>query len=585
MIINRVVLAAILLALSPISAVAADSCLVKNGKAAGCIVLPQDETNKAVVTAANNLASYLKTMTGADVPVLRDNEQSTGFRLLIGSTRFAPVKPSDVTEAKVGFDGFIIKSVPNGLLLAGRIPKGTEYAVYHFAEELLGIHWFSPEDDGPTIPARSNVQIPKLNLTVKPDFAWRGHYWSFQGLPMHQNKETPLSKVLNTNRDKWWDFNRLWGINAEVGHAFIALVPKELYAEHPEYFTYLNYTFKHNIWAPFGSEVVPADAQGNMPKWPWKTGRHDGGGDATQRCFSNPDVLEMVAGKLSKQFDADPTLRFASLSANDGPWWCNCDDCLAMGPTRSHQALEFANRVAKANKAKHPDRGYFMNAYMATIEPPVGMKAEKGIVPIIAPLWNCAIHPISSTCPDSVYMRRVYTEWSKITNGHIGCRPYTTPGPFTFPGPVALTEMMQYVHKRGAMGFMRENQFTPKVNWAMMNWLETKLMWNVNRDAAKMRRLFIEGYYGKKAAEPIERIYKAIEKGAADSVTGIASSAENGNGLHEWKDGYEPLRSTIEKCQPDIDKALAIAQNEQEKFKYRITRDIKTLTGEEQSEF
>lgn len=584
MIINRVALAAVLLALFPISAMAADSCLIKNGKPAGCIVLPASETDKGVVKAADDFSKYLKEMSGADVPVVRDSGKCPGFRILLGSTRFAPVKAEEVARKNVGFDGFVMKSVPGGLLLAGRTPKARKWAVYHFADFILGIRWYTAEDDGPTIPKRSTVTIPNLRETVKPDFAWRCQWWSFQGLPMHAKHETPLSKKLQVNRDTWWEFNRQWGINAEVGHAFSALVPQELFAEHPEYFPYINYTFKEDKWSPFNAQVIPADADGNLPAWPWKSGRY-GVNDSFQRCFSNPAVLDLAAKGTARQFAADPTLEFASLSNNDGPWWCACDNCKAMGRTNSHQALTFADRVAAANKAAFPDRGYFMLAYSHTLEPPSDMMADPAIVPIVAPLWQCRIHPITSNCPDRVYMRKVYKEWSRICHGRIGYYPYTTPGPFTFPGPMALAEEIRFVHKLGGMGYIRENQFTPKVGWAMMNWIDTRLMWNIKLDVAKLRREFIENYYGKKAADPIERIYKVIEKGAAESVTGKASSYASGNGMHEWGNGYEAIGVTLDSCRPDIDKALASAANEQEKFKYRIIRDMKTLTGEDQSEF
>jgi len=118
----------------------------------------------------------------------------------------------------------------------------------------------------------------------------------------------------------------------------------------------------------------------------------------------------------------------------------------------------------------------------------------------------------------------------------------------------------------------------------MLNWMETRLLWNVNGNVPKLRRQFIEGYYGKPAADPIERIYIAIEKGAADSVTGKPSPNDTGNGIH-GQDGYQILAPVLKKCRPDIDLALAAAQQEPEAFRYRITRDMKTLTGEDKSKF
>ncbi len=573
-----------LLLLPTIGSVAAAAVLVKDGSPSGCIVVPQGTEKGRVLTAAEDLAGYLQKMSGASIPIHRDNEPCAGFRVLIGSTRLAPIEPAEVSEEKVGYDGFVIHTVPSGVVIAGRDPKGTANGVYHFAEEVLGVHWFSVEDDGPTCPQRRTIEVPKLSLTVKPDFAWRSHYWSFQGRDPYKNAATPFAKKLALNRDRWWTFNRLWGIEAEVGHAFRFIVPDELYASHPEYFPYIDYTFKEDRNSPFNAKVIRPDSKGNLPAWPWKPGRY-AGGESIQRCFSNPDVLRLTAEWTARQFDAQPELRFASLSANDGPFWCDCRVCKALGRTRSHQALAFANKVAAANKTKYPDRGYLMYAYMHTLDPPSGMKADPAVVPVIAPLWQCEIHPISSNCPDCVYLRRVYQEWSKITNGRIAYHPYTTPGPFTFPGPLALAEKIRFVHDLGAMGFIRENQFTPKVNWAMLNWMETKLLWKANCDPAKLRRQFIEGHYGLAAADSIEKVYIAIEEGAAATVTGRKSSYHLGNGLHEWESGYEALKSVLEKCRPDIEAALAAAEKEPEAFRNRIVRDMEALLGKNRSEF
>ncbi len=575
-----------LLLLPTTGGTAAAAVLVKDGAPSGCIVVPQGTEKGPVLTAAENLAGYLQKMSGAAIPIHRDNESCEGFRVLIGSTRLAPVESAEVSEEKVGYDGFVIRTVPSGVVIAGRNPKGTVNGVYHCAEEVLGIHWFSVEDDAPTCPKRRTIEVPKLSLTVKPDFAWRCHWWSLQVSSQDYKKyTTPLAMKLALNRDRWWTFNRHGGIEAEVGHAFIAIVPNELYAKHPEYFPYIDYSFKEDRNSPFNRKVLRPDPKGNLPAWPLKPGRY-AGDESVQRCFSNPDVLKLAVESTARQFDAHPELRFASLSDNDGPWWCECGACKAMGKTRSHRALAFANKVAAANKAKYPDRGYFMLAYMHTLNPPSGMKADPAVVPVIAPLWQCRIHPISSNCPDCVYLRRVYQEWSKIANGRIAYYPYTTPGPFTFPGPMALAEEMKFVHDLGGMGYIRENQFTPKVNWAMLNWMDLKLMWNANLDPAKLRRQFIEGHYGLAAADAIERVYIAVEEGAAATVTGRKSAADvGGSGLHEWASGYEALKSVLEKCRPDIEAALSAAEKEPEAFRNRIVRDMETLLGKNRSEF
>ena len=187
---------------------AADDALVESGQARSCIVFPQGTEKGRVLTAVRDLAGYLEAMSGAKIPLRWDVDACPGFRIMIGSTALAPVDREAVSQAQVGFDGFIIKSVPDGVVIAGRTPKGTANGVYHFAEEVLGVHWYTLEEDGPTIPNRSTIEIPTLDLTVKPDFAWRGQFYATL------RKYLPEKSMANAPR--WWTFNRLWATKSRL---------------------------------------------------------------------------------------------------------------------------------------------------------------------------------------------------------------------------------------------------------------------------------------------------------------------------------------------------------------------------------
>ena len=159
-------------------------------------MIQEDLEKGRVMTAVDDLVGYIGQMSGAKLPVRWETDHAPGFRICVGSTRLAPVDPADVTEEKVGFDGFILRTMPDGVLIAGRTSRGTAHGVYHFAEEVLGIHWYTLEESGPTIPRRNTIAIPELDMTVKPDFAWRGQYYSIitQYLPERSK----------ANRDRWW---------------------------------------------------------------------------------------------------------------------------------------------------------------------------------------------------------------------------------------------------------------------------------------------------------------------------------------------------------------------------------------------
>ena len=526
--------------------VTADDMLVESGQARCSIVFPAGMEKGRVLTAVHDLAGYLNKMSGATIPLRWDIDSCPGFRIMIGSTALSPVDRDDVSEEKVGFDGFIIKSVPGGVVIAGRTPNGTANGVYHFAEEVLGVHWYTLEDDAPTYPDTKTIEIPRLDLTVKPDFAWRGQFYA--GLTKYLPKES------KANSPRWWTFNRLWGIGGGTAHVFVAIVPNNLYDTHPEYFPLVDGKRLRGDLHADSSEV--------------------------QRCLSNPDVLKMAIAYTAARFERYPENRFTSLSANDAGskqgGFCQCDNCMAMGPTPSHQLLAFANAVAEANEERYPNRGYVFYAYRHTLDAPTGMKAHRNVVPMICPLDNCRLHSLHSDCPDIASKRASIEGWHKIT-GRILYRPYNSAGMFDLPTVLTMAEEMQFLRDHGSMGGFREYGGAPQANWAMLNWMEVKIMWDVDQDAKKLRRQFIEGYYGPAAADAVERVYASM----GNSLRNSSTAPWPGSPYKHNFMAMRFLKPFVDLCRADIDEALAIAGSETNPaFRRRIARDMGTLLGE-----
>ena len=560
-----------------VAAIAAGDVLVRDGKVAGCIVTAENP-DKRVLAAANDLRGYIVEMSGAQVTVRSDAEQCQGFRIFVGSTRLAPVDPAWVTQEKTGADGFVIRSVPEGVVIAGRIPFATVNGVYHFAEQVLGVHWFSVDDERPSCPQQGTITIPALDLTVKPHCQWRGQYYSFQqGAKEYRDRTWDMADKLARLRERWWTFNRMNSPPTNefgCGHSYDFYVPAELFKDHPEYSPLVDYRFEkssdHRL--PYAN-MVKIDTPNRM------SGEH-----SLQRCFSNPQVLRLVVEGTRKLFDEKPNLRCAPLSINDGPWWCECENCKAMGPTNSHRYVAFCNQVAEANEELYPDRGYVFLAYEETLEPPVGMKIHRNLIPMIATLRVCRAHPISSDCPDAVYERRIIEGWSKLTD-RIAEYSYVTGGPFTGPSVLAMAEKMRFMRDHGHMGGFREHYALPRVNWEMLNWMEVKLMWDPDLDAGKLRRQFIEGHYGPAAADPIERVYDRIETlMATTNVTtqfreGPISQGHNRMIGQENPKSYVYWQPIVAACRPDIDAALATVRSlaADHKFHRRVERDMKEL--------
>ena len=522
--------------------------LVEDGRSTGCIVLPEgiDESERRLWKAANDLAGYIQQMSGARMPLRWDNEHCAGFRILIGSTRLATVKLDDVSEKRVGFDGFIIRSVSNGVVITGRTPHGTGNGVYYFAEEVLGVRWHSLRQDAPTVPKRRTISIAELDITEKPVFGNRMH-----GGPIWMNHITDQMKA---NWGNWARFNRLGGRSSSFGHVFFRIVPDSLFEAHPEYFPLIDGRRRNDL-----SEL--------------------------QRCYSNPDVLQLAIEFTRRWFDKYPG-SCTSLSQNDGEGWCECEPCLAMGPTKAHQILTFANRVASANENLYPTGQYGVLAYASSFDAPADMTGHKNVIPVICNYAAtrtpqgvpgiCRTHSIHSNCPSSVYKRDTIKQWVRIC-GRFGTYGYGCNGPFSTPSLLSLAEELKFYRDLGGTVIRYHEQTgAPKSGWEMAFWAETKLMWDVDLDPATLRRQFIEGHYGKVCADAVEKVFIAVERG----VRGLPTAADWQSDL-KFRHNQLP-RSTMQPIldanRGDILTALKLSEHEpNEFFRDNVNRDMRIL--------
>lgn len=142
--------------------------LIDNGIAVAQIVLPSSP-QPVERHAADELRKYLKQMSGAEVPV-SETPAAGRPNIFIGSA--ANREGLDLSEEALGFDGYVVQTVGQDLLLTGVKPYSCLYAVYHLLERHLGCGFF---EDGDQVPARATVTVGELCEVEKPRFSWRAH--------------------------------------------------------------------------------------------------------------------------------------------------------------------------------------------------------------------------------------------------------------------------------------------------------------------------------------------------------------------------------------------------------------------------
>ena len=287
--------------------------LAADGKPGATLVLPANPKPEEK-NAAAELAAYLHQMTGAEFRTVAEDAAPPGPQIHIGATKAALAATGPLANAGLDADAIVMKcQPPERLLLLGRNPWGTEFAVYRFLYRYGGVRWYLPTAVGEHVPRKPTFAVPALDRTEAP--AWLSRQWSAAD-----------------RADKGeWNRRNLLRARFAFHHYLNVWLKPPLFDQHPDWFPL----------RPNGQRYRPRD---DDHSW--------------QPCMSNPAVAEYVATLVIEQFARNPATLSASLGVNDSDWrgYCQCDGCKALdvpgkkarhgGPDYANRFFTFANRVA-----------------------------------------------------------------------------------------------------------------------------------------------------------------------------------------------------------------------------------------------
>jgi len=83
----------------------------------------------------------------------------------------------ELDMSSVGEEGFIIKTVGNNIVIAGKTQRGTLYGVYSFLEKFLGYRCFTKDVE--KIEKMDNLTLDEISVVETPDFEYREAYFRF----------------------------------------------------------------------------------------------------------------------------------------------------------------------------------------------------------------------------------------------------------------------------------------------------------------------------------------------------------------------------------------------------------------------
>jgi len=313
---------------------------------------PASELLRTAATEIRQYAPALPALRNATIYLGTVPERDTRFSL--------PTTP-------LNGDSYYLRAEDNVIAILGGTDRGVLFGTYDLIER-LGVTWYAP---GKTHVTPVFETIARLDVLSKPAFNHRGliadwSSWAERDLVQWAARNRlntialPRPGLIETLRDT---YNQVAdrGIMLEIEfHALSFLVPRSLFADHPDYFRKDRRAVPHQ--------------NGNL-------------------CCSNHDALRVLAENARRYATRFPpqTERFF-LWQDDGAPWCRCQACRKLSP--SDQSLRAANTIVNAIRQDRPGAKLAYLAYHDTLQPAENVAAADGLFLEFAPIMRCYAHAL-----------------------------------------------------------------------------------------------------------------------------------------------------------------------------------------------
>ncbi|MBQ1456768.1 MAG: DUF4838 domain-containing protein, partial [Thermoguttaceae bacterium] len=259
------------------------------------IVLPE-QPSAVQKTAAEELASFLNQVTGAEFPIIGESAaDQQGVNLVIGPSALSKkllASTGAEPEETLAPDGIILQSAGNSIVLSGHPQRGPLYAVYTFLEDVVGIRWWTSTES--FIPKLARLEVSPLAIRYAPRIITREAFY-------RDPRDGQAGGIFSARVKANGNSNP---IPPEYGghetfcffvHSFYPILPPEKYFDkHPEWYSLVDGVRTH---------------------------------DRAQLCLTDPEMKKEFIRNALRFLKDDPDARIISISQNDWGGWCQCPEC------------------------------------------------------------------------------------------------------------------------------------------------------------------------------------------------------------------------------------------------------------------
>ncbi|HWL52254.1 MAG TPA: DUF4838 domain-containing protein [Chthoniobacteraceae bacterium] len=351
--------------------------------------------------------------------------------------------------------GYFMKLVDGRhLVLAGKLPAGTTYAVYDFLKRYMGYRYFAPGKLGVILPQHAAIPMPEtLDLREEPSVQ------SFTNAGLYGGNGA---------------FSRSWRTTLFATHVLGSIISPAKYGKsHPEYFPMYN-----------GKRFIP----GEKLEGTW------------QPCVSHPDLPRLAIEWGKDYFAKNPQAQALPLGVNDGGGDCRCPDCLKAKEKYGNQYLPFYNETARLAKKAFPGKYVAFIAYGGARKAPRGIELEDNLLVEIASGLANGMRP--------------FQEWREAGARHLGLYDYLYGGGQVVPRhyPRVMAKAWRDASQEYGMKSLWIESFTRSWYYdGPRQYVLNEVAWNLDAPVDALLKDYFENFYGP-AAGPMQAAFERMEQ-------------------------------------------------------------------------
>lgn len=464
-------------------------------------------------TVAEELAQYLKQITGAAFPIRASGQNppsEPGNCIYIGWQAPGDATPLAPSERRV-------KSVGGDIYLYGTNREGHEFAVYDFLEHFLGCRFYTIRGVE-RIPENPRPSWTILDNSVAPCFAFTQLYsgtWAFAPEPFALFSRKSRIFILNPGYTE---------IGPNYYHVPGRLIPPgEKYQKHT------------GIWTPYRISA----GEGYFEEHPEYFALNPQGERVFNRqlCYSNQELRQLFTAKLEQivreEYHGGPAFQWCDLNDNngfEGKTICCCPECMKLVEKYHSPAgpyWDYLFEVCRYYQEKYPEITLITTAYLSTERPPEGVgEMPQNLLVKFCPLNKNYMKPYDHPTNARIITR--LQQWNAL-KARLSVQLYPSVYPrFTSILPLVanlrqLAQNLRVCHQYGVT-YLEAEQGHPWNNVNAFNevrqYMLSKLFNDITLDADEVIADAMHEIYGA-AAPMMIRYWQELEELEANETVGL----------------------------------------------------------------